>query len=601
MNNIKIAVLWICLVVVSFGAERQMLQKEFDEPLAFAIQSNDIKLLQKLKEAKVDFNAPLLNGKPPIFEAMFSKEREDAARFLLENGVDKKSVYYKKSILYNAVENHFSEEFVKYLLAIGCDKNYFKSGFTSNIDNNPYLYAKRYRSDFYSKDLLALLRPDDYDNKKLAFLYAKNRLYDDLIDFIEHISDVNVFQDPSSINLLEELTRTYPLEYELPKIQKAKAIEAMRLLMAKGADLNQTTMTNPNSFENIIFGKSFPKEFVTFALTLSNPNKKYYIQGRKTHWTPLFGAIATKNEEAFAELLKNGADVNYKDEDGLDAFYFAVFNGNIEMAKSVLAKGFALKHNQNTKRHPLAIAVLNSDIEMLKYLLSIGYDPKKELFGKKNLLEFALTSPNKDIGREQQPLSINLEMYRYLFESFKDTLNTPSDLGYHNLLLSKGGENAFEALKVLLDMGDDVHQNNKGYSPLQFLSEDEYFYQKAQILLAQKININNQDKDGDTPLHQFVIYSITTKEEMEKYENKKIAIETEKNDIADILRFVHLAQKKEFLERKKNSLELYKKTMKLLIEHGADVTLKNRQNQTAYQLAVHGKIEDNELLEWLKK
>ncbi len=74
MKNIKIAVLWMCLVVMSFGAERQMLQEKFDEPLAFAIQSNDVKLLQKLKEAKVDFNALLLNGKPPIFEAMFRRE-----------------------------------------------------------------------------------------------------------------------------------------------------------------------------------------------------------------------------------------------------------------------------------------------------------------------------------------------------------------------------------------------------------------------------------------------------------------------------------------------------------------------------------------------
>jgi ankyrin repeat protein len=462
------------------------------------------------------------------------------------------------------------------------------------------MYAKVYRSDFYSKDVLALLRPDDYANRKLAFLYAKNKLYDDLIDFIEHTSSVEVFQDPNYVNLLEELTRTYPHEYKMPQIQKEKAIEAMKLLIVKGADLNQTTMNNPNSFENIVFEKDFPKEFVEFALTLRDPNKKYCIKGRKTHWTPLFGAIATKNKEAFEKLLKDGADVNYKDEDGLDAFYFAVFSGQIEIAKRVLESGFTLNLNPKTKRHPLAIAVLSSNIEMLEYLLSLGFDTKKELFDRKHLLEFALTSPNKDIGREQQPLFINLEMYRYLFESFKDELNTPSDIGYHNLLLSKSGTNAFEALKILLVMGVDVHQNNKGYSPLQFLNEDEYFEQKVQILLAQKININNQDKDGDTPLHQFVIYSITAQEDMETYKDKKTDIETEELDIANILSFVQASQKTEFLERKKSSLELYKKTIKLFIENGADITLKNKQNKTPYDLALHGKIKDKELLELLR-
>lgn len=62
---------------------------------------------------------------------------------------------------------------MKYLLAIGCDKNYNESSFGSRIDNNPYIYAKMNRSDFYSKDVLALLRPDDY---------AKNKLYEDFID-----------------------------------------------------------------------------------------------------------------------------------------------------------------------------------------------------------------------------------------------------------------------------------------------------------------------------------------------------------------------------------------------------------------------------------
>ena len=73
-------------------------------------------------------------------------------------------------------------------------------------------------------------------------------------------------------------------------------------------------------------------------------------------------------------------------------------------------------------------------------------------------------------------------------------------------MLLKNGKDSFEALKYMQQMGIDINSHNEGYSPLQFISYyDEFIIQKIELLLKQKININYQDKDGDTPLHQFCL------------------------------------------------------------------------------------------------
>jgi hypothetical protein len=70
-------------------------------------------------------------------------------------------------------------------------------------------------------------------------------------------------------------------------------------------------------------------------------------------------------------------------------------------------------------------------------------------------------------------------------------------------------------------MGIDINSHNEGYSPLQFISYyDEFIIQKIELLLKQKININYQDKDGDTPLHQFVTNYITVKNEPNEEKEK---------------------------------------------------------------------------------
>lgn len=571
-----------------------------DKALESAITANNIELLQKLYDLKVDFNHFSNKDEiPPIFVAMGDKQREKSAKFLLEHGVDKNSIYKDKQILFNAVENHFSEDFVKYLISIDCDKNYFKDTFTSTTANNPYIYAKVYRSDFYSKELISSLKPDDYKDTKYASFYLKHKFYNELYDVIENSEDVSFFEKEDKINYLSELLSGLKFDIqELPLIEQNKRIESIKLLITKGADLGKSSFKKSagleNVFEKIVFNPVYdiPKDIETFALTFGNPNKKYFIKERNTNWTPLFGAITTKNIEAVDILLKNGADIYYMDENGVDAFYLAVYSRQINMAEKLINAGFKPNLEPKSIKHPLAISVLNNDIKMLEYLEFLGYDRHKELFGRKNLLEFAITAPNKDINRENQPLLINFEMYKYLIDSFKNELNNAKGLGYHNLLLLKNGKDSFEAFKYLLQMGVDINKKNDGYSPLQFISYyDEFMISKIELLLKQKININYQDKDGDTPLHQFVENYILIQNQQNDKEEKV------PSDVNSILMLAGMVQK----NMKQDYLNQLKQSIKYLLDNGANKKIKNKQNKTAYDKAIDGKIDDKELLQWLNK
>ena len=80
------------------------------------------------------------------------------------------------------VENYFSEEFVKYLISIGCDKNYFKDTFVSSTAYNHIFMQQFFPGDFYSQRAYFIaLKPDDYKDTKYASIYLEENFFDDFL------------------------------------------------------------------------------------------------------------------------------------------------------------------------------------------------------------------------------------------------------------------------------------------------------------------------------------------------------------------------------------------------------------------------------------
>ena len=86
-------------------------------------------------------------------------------------------------------------------------------------------------------------------------------------------------------------------------------------------------------------------------------------------------AADTGNAEAVLDLLKKGADVNYKTVDGISALMYASQNGHLQTVRVLAANGADLNATPYSGETALFAAVRNNHDEIVHYLLIKGADP----------------------------------------------------------------------------------------------------------------------------------------------------------------------------------------------------------------------------------
>ena len=80
----------------------------------------------------------------------------------------------------------------------------------------------------------------------------------------------------------------------------------------------------------------------------------------------------TRNEEIMIHLVKNGADVNVQDTDGLTPLHFAAENGQLQVAKLLIESGALVDAKYINGLTPLHRAALHGHTEILKLLIENG-------------------------------------------------------------------------------------------------------------------------------------------------------------------------------------------------------------------------------------
>ena len=164
------------------------------------------------------------------------------------------------------------------------------------------------------------------------------------------------------------------------------------------------------------------------------------------------------SSEAVKELVKNGADVNYKvadyagSDNSPERYYdylilYAVRSKNINTVKILIDAGADLNvYGEYEHNNPLMVAVENNDANMVKLLLSSGIDVNEELENKReNILTWCIS---KNRGYRYSDYKVDVKVIEALLEAGAD-YNAENSYGKNALMVaaSMGREDIIEVLE----------------------------------------------------------------------------------------------------------------------------------------------------------
>src|SRR5437764_8415793 len=101
------------------------------------------------------------------------------------------------------------------------------------------------------------------------------------------------------------------------------------------------------------------------------------------------------NRDAVTALLKDGADVNTAQGDGMTALHWAVQKGDVDLARTLLYAGANVKATTRIGGYsPLLIASRNGNASMVETLLAAGADPNSATVNGATALMLAAQAGN---------------------------------------------------------------------------------------------------------------------------------------------------------------------------------------------------------------
>ena len=274
-----------------------------------------------------------------------------------------------------------------------------------------------------------------------------------------------------------------------------------RLLLNRGVNINGRDKKGRTPLHEVLtkLDDSFPDYFVDAVKFLLDHGADVGAKDDNRS-TPLHVASEYGNVKATRLLLDHGARVDALDNDHETPLHFASREGNAEVAHLLVGHGASINARNNEGQTPghllLAMDSDDLDIGIIRFFLERGADVNAADNNHSTLLHEALYSGSAEAARLLLEHGANI-----------NARNNEGQTPRHLLLAMDTEDIDIDTIRFFLERGADVDAVDNDHSTLLHKASYSGNTEVARLLFEHGANINALNKDGQTPQHLLAMVS----------------------------------------------------------------------------------------------